>query len=127
MNELTFSVPGEPKSLNAISNASHWERSAEEKYWRETAVWALKANRGARFDIPVDIEFTVYGPGRLKDHISPAVAIKGITDGLCDAKVIANDAPRFVNRIILNCPRKSPKPSVLVTVTTAADRSNGAS
>lgn len=100
---IEITLPGRPLSLNEVKN--DFQRRDEIKLWRTRAKLIGKKWKGAFSSVAlVDIEVTMNMRGRRFDHISPAFAIKGATDGLVEAGVIPNDSPVYVRRIILNSP-----------------------
>lgn len=105
---LSVVVPGKLWTVNS-ERANHWTRRADSTaIWRRSAfIEARRLGRNA-FTEPVAIHVQPYQRrGALADAGAHAMVAKAAIDGLVDAKVLQDDTPEFVSKIVFHAPERS--------------------
>ena len=113
---LTFELLGKPLAFNVTSKSSHWQASKEIAQWRQDAAWTVKAKRLKPLEGPVSIHVYPQTSGRLTDCASCVLAVKGIVDGLVDAKLLVDDSPKYVSALTFHAPQKAKRDSLTITI-----------
>ena len=105
---LNFVIPGKLWTVNS-ERSNHWTRRADSTaVWRQAAfIEARKLGRNT-FSEPVTIHVQPYQRrGSLADAAAHAMVAKAAIDGLVDAKVLIDDSPEFVSKVIFHAPERA--------------------
>lgn len=106
MAEWTIEIPGRPATLNRErKGSSHWTQTREEtRAVREAAFWLVKEAKIPRLD-RVAITVTPFlRDGRTQDVGACFPTAKAVIDSLVDAKVLADDGPKYVVSLLFLAP-----------------------
>ena len=123
MIPITIFVPWVGPTGNQVWAGIHW---AKRKKIADSAAWAVKiACRGVgRILCPVQLEYTPFHNGRHYDVTNYFLTVKVIEDKLVKvAKILPDDTPRWVRRVILNAPVKSKENQMKVVISEVPDES----
>ncbi len=118
LESLTVRLEALPPSQNAFNSQSMKERMRTKKAWRLVCEHYADG-LPARFDGPVDIQMEVHFPkgARRYDVGNLAAAEKIMTDVMVGLRVIKNDSPDYVRRVILGpCERTDGNGYTLYTI-----------
>lgn len=87
-------------TTNAYYAAHYLKRSNIKQGFKEAAILAAR-NKGKIDEYPINVTYSFHLIGRPVDWVNLSAMAKMIEDGLVQAKVIEDDAPKFISQGML--------------------------
>lgn len=113
--EWVIRIAERPFTINAERRMHHMQRAKLVREWRGKAEKFAKRMQIPRLEA-VHVISQPYLTGRLQDADACHPAVKAVIDGVVDAGVLVDDAPRYVRAITYRAPIKASADRLEVTI-----------